>query len=74
MVCWTYCYALRKGSFAMYLEPWHADVMDFLELRKIPGSSCGFSYYGFRVLGSGGLEFIGFNEVCSQGLLCRADL
>ncbi|CAE7846867.1 RnrL [Symbiodinium necroappetens] len=27
----------RKGSFAMYLEPWHADVMDFLELRKNHG-------------------------------------
>merc|ERR1719162_1229369 len=24
----------RKGSFAMYLEPWHADVFDFLELKK----------------------------------------
>mmetsp|Transcript_43242 Transcript_43242/g.77728 ORF Transcript_43242/g.77728 Transcript_43242/m.77728 type:complete len:807 (+) Transcript_43242:65-2485(+) len=27
----------RKGSFAMYLEPWHADVQDFLELRKNHG-------------------------------------
>jgi ribonucleoside-diphosphate reductase alpha subunit len=27
----------RKGSFAMYLEPWHADVEDFLELRKNNG-------------------------------------
>lgn len=27
----------RKGSFAMYLEPWHADVMDFLELKKNHG-------------------------------------
>jgi len=24
----------RKGSFAIYLEPWHADIEDFLELRK----------------------------------------
>ena len=24
----------RKGSFAIYLEPWHADVFDFLDLRK----------------------------------------
>src|SRR5210317_569940 len=23
----------RKGSIAVYLEPWHADIMDFLELR-----------------------------------------
>lgn len=27
----------RKGSFAMYLEPWHADVMSFLDLRKNHG-------------------------------------
>jgi len=27
----------RKGSFAMYLEPWHADIFDFVELRKNHG-------------------------------------
>ncbi|MFZ9002152.1 MAG: ribonucleoside-diphosphate reductase subunit alpha [Bacteriovoracaceae bacterium] len=27
----------RKGSFAIYLEPWHADVFDFLELKKNTG-------------------------------------
>eukprot|EP00971_Amphidinium_carterae_P324487 6448775-Amphidinium_carterae.1 len=27
----------RKGSFAMYLEPWHSDVEDFIELRKNHG-------------------------------------
>merc|ERR1719379_1143247 len=27
----------RKGSFAMYLEPWHADIYEFLELRKNHG-------------------------------------
>lgn len=27
----------RKGAFAMYLEPWHADVMDFLDLKKNHG-------------------------------------
>ena len=27
----------RKGSFAIYLEPWHADVYDFLDLRKNHG-------------------------------------
>jgi len=27
----------RKGSFAMYLEPWHADIFDFLELKKNHG-------------------------------------
>jgi len=28
----------RKGSFAIYLEPWHADIFDFLELRKNHGA------------------------------------
>lgn len=27
----------RKGSFAMYIEPWHADIFDFLEMRKNQG-------------------------------------
>ncbi|MDZ7612609.1 MAG: ribonucleoside-diphosphate reductase subunit alpha [Flavobacteriaceae bacterium] len=27
----------RKGSFAVYLEPWHADVFQFLDLRKNHG-------------------------------------
>lgn len=27
----------RKGSFAIYLEPWHADICDFLELKKNHG-------------------------------------
>ncbi|CAM9200745.1 unnamed protein product [Pylaiella littoralis] len=28
----------RKGSFAMYLEPWHAGVVDFLDLKKNHGN------------------------------------
>ena len=28
----------RPGAFAMYLEPWHADVFNFLDLRKNTGS------------------------------------
>jgi len=28
----------RKGSFAMYLEPWHADIFSFLDLKKNFGS------------------------------------
>jgi len=27
----------RKGSIAVYLEPWHADVLDFLEIRLNQG-------------------------------------
>ena len=28
----------RNGSFAIYLEPWHADISEFLELKKNTGS------------------------------------
>lgn len=28
----------RKGAFAIYLEPWHGDIFDWLELRKNHGS------------------------------------
>jgi len=27
----------RKGSFAIYLEPWHGDIMEFLQLKKNTG-------------------------------------
>lgn len=27
----------RKGSFAIYMEPWHADIYDFLDLKKNHG-------------------------------------
>lgn len=29
----------RPGAFAVYLEPWHADIFDFLELRKNSGDA-----------------------------------
>tara|TARA_B100000282_G_scaffold279651_1_gene240179 strand:- start:304 stop:2868 length:2565 start_codon:yes stop_codon:yes gene_type:complete len=28
----------RNGSFAMYLEPWHADIFEFIELKKNHGN------------------------------------
>lgn len=28
----------RPGAFAVYLEPWHADIFDFLELRRNIGN------------------------------------
>ena len=31
----------RQGSFAVYLEPWHADVFDFLDLKKNHGKEEG---------------------------------
>lgn len=35
--CWINQGGRRKGSFAFYLEPWHPDVFEFLELRKNQG-------------------------------------
>ena len=45
----------RKGSFAIYVEPWHADIFDFLDLKKNHGKKkcvlvicftlCGFQIY-----------------------------
>jgi len=31
----------RTGAFAVYLEPWHADVFDFLDLKKNTGKEEG---------------------------------
>lgn len=28
----------RKGSFAMYIEPWHSDIFEFLDMRKNHGA------------------------------------
>lgn len=30
-------YLWYLGAFAVYLEPWHADIFDFLDLRKNHG-------------------------------------
>ena len=39
---WVSCYVnqggKRKGSIAVYLEPYHSDIIDFIELRKNTGS------------------------------------
>eukprot|EP00921_Rhytidocystis_pertsovi_P008291 GHVQ01013601.1.p1 GENE.GHVQ01013601.1~~GHVQ01013601.1.p1 ORF type:complete len:889 (+),score=111.72 GHVQ01013601.1:369-3035(+) len=42
----------RKGSFAIYLEPWHADVMEYLDLRKNHGKEelrCRDLFFGLWV-------------------------
>ena len=30
----------RPGAFAIYIEPWHADIFDFLDLKKNTGDEC----------------------------------
>jgi ribonucleoside-diphosphate reductase alpha subunit len=42
----------RKGAFAIYLEPWHADIQDFLELKKNNGKEemrCRDLFYGLWI-------------------------
>jgi ribonucleoside-diphosphate reductase subunit M1 len=42
----------RKGAFAVYIEPWHADIFDWLDLRKNTGkeeSRCRDLFYGLWV-------------------------
>lgn len=36
-LCSKIVLVLLIGAFAVYLEPWHADVFDFLDLRKNHG-------------------------------------
>lgn len=33
----------RPGAFAIYLEPWHPDIFDFLDLRKNTGKVRGYT-------------------------------
>lgn len=41
----------RPGAFAIYLEPWHADIFSFLDLRKNTGKFYKFkSYYIYSLL------------------------
>ena len=42
----------RKGAFAIYLEPWHADIFEWLDLRKNTGKEenrCRDLFYGLWV-------------------------
>lgn len=42
----------RKGSFAIYLEPWHADIAEFLDLKRNTGKDelrCRALFYGLWI-------------------------
>jgi ribonucleoside-diphosphate reductase subunit M1 len=42
----------RKGAFAVYLEPWHADIFEWLDLRKNTGKEearCRDLFYGLWI-------------------------
>jgi len=56
----------RKGAFAIYLEPWHSDIFDWLDLRKNHGKEearCRDLFYGLWV-----------NDLFMQVLCCAAVL
>lgn len=41
----------RPGAFSIYLEPWHPDIFDFLDLRKNHGSEEKVpQYLGYNML------------------------
>lgn len=40
----------RPGAFAVYLEPWHADIFDFLELRRNIGNYFFFFQLSFSLI------------------------
>lgn len=38
MILWSLSHRQRPGAFAVYLEPWHPDIFDFLDLKKNHGA------------------------------------
>ena len=42
----------RPGAFAIYLEPWHADVYDFLDCRKNTGMYGAVTWKVFKIISS----------------------
>lgn len=46
----------RPGAFAIYIEPWHADVFDVLELKKNHGKDELRARYA-QFVGSGSANF-----------------
>jgi ribonucleoside-diphosphate reductase subunit M1 len=76
-VLWSFrlvcCFTQRPGAFAVYLEPWHADIFDFLELKKNTGVD---EQVGGR-LRVGGLNVVDPLYVCVSAcprfVLCAVD-
>ena len=60
----------RKGSIAIYLEPWHADVMAFLDLRKNHGNESDRARDLFYALWVPDLFMKRVKEAGSWSLMC----
>ncbi|XP_020689697.1 ribonucleoside-diphosphate reductase large subunit, partial [Dendrobium catenatum] len=64
----------RKGAFAVYLEPWHADVFEFLDLRKnhgkgkakkvVPAQNLWFEILKSQI--ETGTPFMLFKDTCNR--------
>lgn len=52
----------RPGSIAVYLEPWHADIFDFLDLKKNTGKEEQVYNMPINIVNK-----IALNVVCQKG-------
>ena len=60
----------RKGSFAIYVEPWHADIFDFLELKKNHGKEEMRARYLFYAMWTPDLFMKRVEENADWTLMC----
>ncbi len=60
----------RKGSFAIYLEPWHADIFEFLDLRKNTGKEEARARDLFTAMWTSDLFMKRVEENASWSLFC----
>ena len=60
----------RKGSIAVYIEPWHADILDFLELRLNQGDEEARCRDLFSALWIPDLFMKRVEENCNWSLFC----
>ena len=60
----------RKGSIAVYLEPWHADIIDFLDLKKNHGKEEMRARDLFYAMWTPDLFMQRVEEDCNWTLMC----
>lgn len=63
----------RKGSCAVYLEPWHADIYDFCEIQKNTGDPKKRAYSMFLALWVNDLFMTRMTEGGDWSLMCPDD-
>lgn len=60
----------RPGAFAIYLEPWHNDVFEFIDLRKNHGKEEARARDLFYALWISDLLYVSFPNTCNA-LTCH---